>query len=482
MTALVRWFAVWILLLLPAAAAASNLEFSLHKLESEQAHPTLLVFGGIQGDEPGGFNAASLLVTHYEIQKGSVWVVPNLNFVSIVRKSRGVHGDLNRKFSDIEESDPEYATIQKIKSLILSKPVEAVLNLHDGSGFYRHTYQDALHSPHRWGQSIIIDQERLEKANGPAVELEQIAASIANEVNQALLSEEHAYRVKNTRTRDGNIEMSKTLTYFAVCNKKAAFGLEASKSFPTHVRTYYHLLAMESFMRRMGIRFHRRFPLGISGVKEAIDKNVQLAFYDHKIFLDVWNARNRLRYLPLKKNAPLEFTPSNPLIALVASDQAIGIFHGNRRVTNLYPQYFDYDSSIEGISIHIDGHPRQVDFGEVVRVDRSFRITPRMGYRVNVIGFRKEGPGGEAGIEIHHEDIEKRFSIDTDGSLFRVEVYRQDRFSGMVLVHFDKEAASLGRTASGKSFPFASHPQASPTGPTRLRSLEPRGESSVFGR
>lgn len=478
MIPLVRAFAICILLLSPATAAASDLRFSLHKMESDQAHPTLLVFGGIQGDEPGGFNAAALLVTHYEIRKGSVWVVPNLNFVSIVRRSRGVHGDLNRKFSDIEESDPEYATIQKIKSLILKKPVEAVLNLHDGSGFYRHEFEDSLHSPHRWGQSIIIDQKRLMSARGPAVDLEQTARSIVEQVNGALLAKEHAYRVKNTRTREGNVEMSKTLTYFAVCNGKAAFGLEASKSFPTHVRTYYHLLALESFMKRMGIQFRRRFPLHLSGVREAIEKNVQLAFYDRKIFLDVWNARNRLNYLPLKKDAPLEFTPSNPLIALVASDQAIRIFHGNRRVTNLYPEYFHYDSSISGISMRIDGYHRQIEFGERVHVGQTFRVTPLPGYRVNIIGFRKGAPGGEAGIDIRHEDIEKRFSLDKDGMLFRVEVYRQERFSGMVLVQFGDLPAPLHRTSPRGIAP----PE---TQPAHERPITRRGvqeASEEFGR
>jgi hypothetical protein len=231
-------------------------------------------------------------------------------------------------------------------------------------------------------------------------------------------------------------------------------------------------------MKRMGIQFRRRFPLHLSGVREAIEKNVQLAFYDRKIFLDVWNARNRLNYLPLKKDAPLEFTPSNPLIALVASDQAIRIFHGNRRVTNLYPEYFHYDSSISGISMRIDGYHRQVEFGERVHVGQTFRVTPLPGYRVNIIGFRKGAPGGEAGIDIRHEDIEKRFSLDKDGMLFRVEVYRQERFSGMVLVQFGDLPAPLHRTSPRGIAP----PE---TQPAHERPITRRGvqeASEEFGR
>ena len=111
------------LLLLPHGLAAHSLglQFTLHKKGTPDG-PTLLVIGGIQGDEPGGFTAASLIVTDYEITSGNVWVVPNLNFESIVRSARGVHGDMNRKFHHIHASDPEYEAVQDIKRLILDPP------------------------------------------------------------------------------------------------------------------------------------------------------------------------------------------------------------------------------------------------------------------------------------------------------------------------------------------------------------------------
>ena len=115
--------------------AQEDFDFSIHKLESGKEGHTLLIIGGIQGDEPGGFNAASLLVTHYKILKGRVWVVPNLNFISIINRTRGLYGDLNRKFDIIEKDDPQFQTIQKIKSIIQDDRVDVILNHHDGSGF-----------------------------------------------------------------------------------------------------------------------------------------------------------------------------------------------------------------------------------------------------------------------------------------------------------------------------------------------------------
>ena len=94
-----------------------NYDFSVHKMGNGKGN-TLLIFGGIQGDEPGGFTAASLIVTKYRIKNGNVWVVPNLAFESIIKRSRGVYGDLNRKFAHLKKNDPDYETIQRIKKRV----------------------------------------------------------------------------------------------------------------------------------------------------------------------------------------------------------------------------------------------------------------------------------------------------------------------------------------------------------------------------
>ena len=46
------------LFFLSQASFAEPLRFSLHKIESGIPGPTLLIIGGFQGDEPGGFTAA----------------------------------------------------------------------------------------------------------------------------------------------------------------------------------------------------------------------------------------------------------------------------------------------------------------------------------------------------------------------------------------------------------------------------------------
>jgi hypothetical protein len=409
-------------------------DFSVHKLEGDDPGPTILIVGGIQGDEPGGFNAASLIATQYRIMSGNVWVVPNLNFLSIIRRSRGVYGDLNRKFARLRADDPEYRTICRIKQLIADPTVDIVLNLHDGSGYFRRQYIDKMRNPSRWGQCIIIDQDRMN--HGGFSNLSAMAAAAVDHINNNLIDEHEHFLVNNTQTAKGNMEMEKTLTWFAINNQKAAFGIEASKSFLTPKRTFYHLLAIESFFNQAGIRFDRRFPLTRPHIKKAIDAGIQVVLNNRRILLPIENVRKHLNFIPLQKNQPVNFSVNHPLMTIIPSGDVFSIIHGNRRMTHISPQYLNYDFSLDDVEMEIDGQMQTVAFGRMVRAENWFRVSQLDRHRVNIIGFTKENVTNESGLKVKKEQILPRFSIDKDGHIFRVEVYKGDDFTGMVLVDF----------------------------------------------
>ncbi|MCW8826859.1 MAG: succinylglutamate desuccinylase/aspartoacylase family protein [Gammaproteobacteria bacterium] len=437
-------------LLLGIAGAASALdaapEFTLHKIESGQPGPTVLVIGGIQGDEPGGFHAASMLVTNYKATSGSIWVVPNLNFNSIINRSRGLNGDMNRKFKEVGEDDPDYRSVNRIKTLIRDPQIDFIFNLHDGSGFYRPTRQDKMHNPDRWGQSIIIDQEVIETSKFANVG--ELSRSAILRINQNLLKDEHIYHLHNTYTHKGNKEMEKTLTYYAINNGKAAVGIEASKNLPTHERVYYHLQVMESLLDQLGIEFERDFELQSRIVKRHIDNDIRIAFAD-RLMLDVAGARKQIRFVPLQQDAVSKFIANNPLVAITPKKGGYRVSYGNRRMTNLDPEYFDYDHSLSAITMEIDGEPREVPIGTIVHVEERFAVPPLDGYRVNVIGWRQQGLKNESGVTISQNKISRRFSVDRKGKMYRVELYRGDQFSGMVLVKFATTVAQLSSKNSG---------------------------------
>jgi len=419
---------------LPLFLFAQGFDFTVHKKGEDKSDTTLLVIGGIQGDEPGGFNAASLLVTHYKISKGAVWVVPNLNFQSIIKRSRGIYGDMNRKFANLSKKDPEYETVQKIKKLITAPEVDMVLNLHDGSGFYRDNYIDKWRNPNRWGQCCIIDQKEI--ASTRFGNLDAIGKRTVEEVNSALAANDHRFSLKNTYTAQGDEEMAKSLTYFAIRNNKPAFGIEGSKNFGTHMRAYYHLLALESFMRQMGIEYKRDFDMTPNGVKQAINDDVSIVL-DNRIALLVPKARSFLNYIPLRRDKNVKVDTANPLIKLVEEGGNYRVYYGNRRMTMLKPQYFEYDDSLKNATIQIDGKYQNVQLGSIVNVKNSFLVKEKSGYRVNIIGYTNAKRKNESGIVVSKDQIMSKYSLDKAGKIFRIEFYNGNKFSGMVLVNFN---------------------------------------------
>jgi len=413
-------------------SADESYEFDLIK-KGKQDSNTMLVVGGIQGDEPGGFIAASLLATHYEITKGSLWIVPNLNFYSIIKRSRGPYGDMNRKFATLSKNDPEYKTVQRIKEHIKDDNVKLIVNLHDGSGFYRQKYVDDMHKPTRWGQCSVIDQVYLDGVKYG--NLKEISSSVVEHVNKHLIKSEDIYHVHNTKTREGDKEMEKSLTYYAINQGKAAFGNEATKNQPTHKRVYYHLLALEKYMQVMGIEFKRNFELNPAGVYRAINHDIYISLYDGKIKLPLSQIRDIVKYFPIKKDAKVDFEASNPLLTIIKKGNIYTIQYGNRRLSRLKADYLEYDDANESVEFVVDGRDMKIKFGSLVDVKDNFLVKKHNQYRVNVIGYTDKSKI-ETDKKIKKSQIKKRFSIDKKGDIYRVEYYNKDKFVGMVLVNF----------------------------------------------
>jgi len=90
----------------------------------------------------------------------------------------------------------------------------------------------------------------------------------------------------------------------------------------------------------------------------------------------------------------------------------------------------------------VDGVQQQVSFGSIIPVGKQFRINNQKGYRINVVGFTKPGYSNDGNFQIRYNQLKKSYSIDNAGQIYRVEVYRKERFSGMVLVDFRPESST----------------------------------------
>ncbi len=400
---------------------ALDLEFSVGENgKSLDDNNTILIFGGIQGDEPGGFHAASLLLSDYNITKGKIIVAPNLAFDSIIKRSRGNNGDLNRKFANLSPKDPDYQTVKRIKELILLPEVSMVINLHDGWGFYKPTYIDAMQNPKRWGNSSVIDTNEINASKYP--DLESIATQTVNSVNASLVDPKHAYHLKNTKTQElGDTEMLKALTYFVISNHKAAFANEASKNLPVNLRAYYHLLAIENYLKTAGIEFTRTFELTPQGVDKAINQELEVKLFDDKILLSLKNPRKTINYVPFPINKELNYNTSNELTAVIAEKNSFYIQYGNRFQTRLYPEYLEFSNPFNKVTLQVDGNETVVNFGTKLQVKENFLVPRIKGARANIIGF--DYGRDESNILVSKKNMQKPYSLDMAGKIYRVEFY-----------------------------------------------------------
>lgn len=401
---------------------------------------TLLIVGGIQGDEPGGFMAASLISTHYEIEKGSVWIIPNLNFYSIIKSGRGPFGDMNRKFSSLDKNDPEYEIVERIKHYIADENVKLILNLHDGSGFYRPMFVNKNYQPLKWGQTIVIDQELLHDVKHYN-DLHTIAKDVVDHTNKYLLNQRDMYRIKNTHTRFKRTleeqEMAKTLTYYAISQGKSAFGHETSKSLSVNARVYYKLLSIEKFMDIMGIKYKRKFDMSLEGINKAITEDVELVFDGTHIKLPLKNIRDIQKYFPVDKDGIVKYFPSNPLIKIIKQSNTYTIYYGNKILTKLEADYRDHLNFTTEVDVVVDGVKQNVKLGDTVDVKSNILVKSDDRFRVNAIGYTNKS-GIETDKTIFLKDFDGNYSIEKNGTIFRIEFYKDNKFAGMILVNYIK--------------------------------------------
>ncbi|KLD97635.1 M99 family carboxypeptidase catalytic domain-containing protein [Aliarcobacter butzleri] len=424
------------LLLVINLFAVTNRDFSIYKKESQTPSHTLLIIGGIHGDEPGAYFAPAFFEKYYKITKGSVWVIPNINGDSIIANQRGIYNDMNRKFSVIEKDDPDYFIIERVKKIILDKKVDLILNLHDGHGFYRETHENAIFNPKAWGQATIIDQDKINGLDKFG-DLDKIATQVKNNLNKDKLFQEfHSFGVKNTQTKFKDEQMQLSLTYFAITNNKPAFAIETSKNITDLTeKVIYQLKSIEEFMKIMDIEFQRDFDINnYEEVKKRLFDFGEVKINENIAF-DLNDTRKILRFIPLKKENN-EFKFENSLGATKIVDNKYEVYIGNINITNLFPQIFDVKEYKDSIKIEVDGKVINTKLGEVIDVKNSFKIVKNDFFRVNVIGFSKSGVDSEDDILLKKSDMVDSFSIDTNNKQYRVEFYKDNNFYGMITINF----------------------------------------------
>lgn len=423
---------IWIFILIATTLNilyAKNAPFSLYELKGDSDGATLLVIGGIHGDEPGGYFAPSILINSYHILKGNVLVVPNLNPDSIMAFKRGIYNDMNRKFATIDRNDPDFDNVARIKEIITNPKVNFIINLHDGHGFYRQKWENSIFNPKAWGQTYVIDQKTLD--NILFGNLDEIAKQIENKLNQELHYDFHTFGVRNTETRFKDEEQQNSLTYYAITHLKPALAIETSKNIKElPLKVFYQLSSIEALMDILGIEYTRDFTLDLKSVESKI-KSYGTLTINNNITFDLDNIKKTINFVPLLKDNN-HFVFKHPLGRTKKVKNGYEVYIGHQKITFLKSDYFPMQCNIQDIEITIDKNiTKKVNFGKILDFKEGFLIK-KTNARINIIGYSKNGVTSEEEIYLTADEIDKNFSLDKNNQSFRVEVYQGENFCGMV--------------------------------------------------
>jgi hypothetical protein len=457
----------------------SDHELTIYFINGKEQGKTMLIMGGIQGDEPGGYLAADLYADLH-LEKGNLIVVPRTNFFSIRRNNRGVYGDMNRKFGIAPPGEDDDSRIIGILHSLMEKS-DVLLNLHEGSGFYYPVHISETRNPLKFGQCIIADDTVFTRPDGKTVDLEGPSLRVIEEINRNIRDSEHIFRFNNHNTLSETSlhkEQRKSATFHALTVVGIpAFGIETSKDIPSiETKVRYETLAINAFMKEYNIIPEHpsislptpeldHLVINVMGnpVPFAVKNGATLpgpagasiyvmsivANYERGLSLDIVGAGN-----------------SNDLnrITVINAPTEIKVYKdafqcGNVHVDIIQPRAQERAPDVrvfapvrvQRFEIRVSGKNMVVSAGDTLHIIRGDILEvmdvetsggPKTGLRVNFVGFvgnEKVNDAEDRGYRINTAaDLMKRFSLDGDGCYYRVEALSGQRVAGTVYVRLDE--------------------------------------------
>jgi hypothetical protein len=475
--------------------AGTPYELHVYRLEGREAKsPTMLIIGGIQGDEPGGFLAADRYVD-LTLRRGTLLLVPRANFYSIIKNQRGPEGDMNRRFRDGAVRSSMDKVVEILKGLIAEADI--FLNLHDGSGFYYPRWESPQRNPMRFGQSIIADAALYKHPAGDRfLELEAMAQRVIQKVNSQIHEERHHFHFNNHRTLEKDTphkEQRASATFYALTQHGIpAFGVETSKDIPDpRIRVQYQTMVINAFLEEMGITADQPpmaldppqlqyvlisvnggIPLAVPDKEtvavapgELVEVVGVVANYQRGITADLegLGTENDLhKPLRVRKDTRILVRKESQVFGQVQIRVANQPKSVRALQTGEAPRVEYFLLDVNGEKRLVENHGRlKVVTGDIVRVvDVLTQGIPSDVLQVNFIGFVHEGSGenqGEdRGIPIRTaRDLIPRYALDKDGRTYRVAAFEGQQLLGEMLLELEPPRLSYLVVGNGDSTPAA---------------------------
>jgi hypothetical protein len=315
-------------------------------LRGEKPGPTIMVQGGIQGDEYCGYLTAQLLA-QAKVTKGTLIVVPRANPPSIHARARQINVDLNRRFDKDYCEFYEDNLARLIRFLVGQS--QGLIHLHAGSGFYNPVKLDDLHGPKRYGQSVIIDTTVYKNLH-----LERMAGKVLAQLNDGLNPDKYKFKLFDMETfsdRSPYQEHRKDLTYYTLTHVGVpAVAIEVSKNLTGRYWDYWkvshQLQAALLFLKQLGVEAEAP-PVKLEDFQTYPPRNLRVAINGQTLDPD----KPTLRVTP---GVPLDVRcettgPQNPLAPIP------GVFASDRPDRNLLKVHRLPLAPFETLDIRSDG-------------------------------------------------------------------------------------------------------------------------------
>ncbi len=236
-----------------------------YAIESDRPGPTVIVTGGMHGNEPAGATAAEQ-IRHWEIETGKLIVIPQLNRLGVMadtrwfppERNKNSLRDMNRNFPTKENPAPSTALAEAVWEFVESINPDYLIDLHEGFDFH-------IANPKSVGSSLISP-----KSAKPT----ELATAMQSAVNETITDEN---RKLVLLSRSGAVNGS----LIRACQDRLdvhGFLLETTfKDQPLSLRTRQHRVMVSTLFQDIGLtnkdQSHRLVPTKNAGT-------IQIGMYD----------------------------------------------------------------------------------------------------------------------------------------------------------------------------------------------------------
>jgi len=207
--------------------------------DSGRPGPTVVVVGGIHGDEPAGALAAAQ-IRHWTVRRGRLVVVPRANVPALEARRRRIPGvpddqsNLNRNFpSKTKGPQPRGTLATALWNFVCRFRPDWLLDLHEGYGFHQL-------DPDTVGSSVIVFRD---------AETKRLAERLLQEINQTIPEKKKQF-VRLSPPADGSLARAAGQLLGA-----HALILETTRrSQPLSLRTRQHRRLVHRVLVELGMR------------------------------------------------------------------------------------------------------------------------------------------------------------------------------------------------------------------------------------